>query len=65
MNGKILSLSFFFKDVIYSFLERKGKEKEREGNIHVWLPLACSPLGTWPTTHVCALDWGSIEWFSF
>ena len=36
------------------FLER-GKDKERERNIHVWLPLTCPVLGTWPTTQACAL----------
>ena len=30
----------FFKDFIYLFLERgEGREKERERNIDVWLPL--------------------------
>ena len=46
----------FFKDFIYFFLERgEGREKERERNISVWLPLACAPLGTWPTTWAYAL----------
>ena len=41
----------FFKDFIYSFLERgEGREKVRERNINVWLLLACPQLGTWPTT---------------
>ena len=32
----------FFKDFIYLFLERgEGREKERERNINVWLPLTC------------------------
>ena len=49
-------LFFFFKDFIYSFLERgEGKDKERERNINVWLPLTCPPLGTWPVTQACAL----------
>ena len=44
----------FFKR-FYLFLERgKGREKERERNIYVWLPLACPLLGTWPATQVCA-----------
>ena len=49
-------VSFFYKDFIYSFLERgeeKGKEKER--NVNVWLPFTCPILGTWPTTQACAL----------
>ena len=34
----------FFKDFIYLFLEGgEGKEKERERNIEVWLPLTCPP----------------------
>ena len=44
----------FFKDFIYLFLE-KGTEGEREGKIHVWLPLLRPLLGTWPTTQACAL----------
>ena len=32
-----------------------GREKERERNINVWLPLECSLLGTWPATQACAL----------
>ena len=47
---------FLFKDFIYLFLERvEGKEKERERNINVWLPLTCPLLGTWPTTQAGAL----------
>ena len=41
---------------IYLFLERReGKQKERERNISVWLPLTRPLLGTWPTTQACAL----------
>ena len=39
------------------FLERgEGweKEREREGNIQVWLPLTCPLLGTWPATQARA-----------
>ena len=47
----------FLKDFIYLFLERgERREKERERNIHVWLPLELPLLGTWPTTQVCALS---------
>ena len=50
---------YFFKDFIYLFLEKGiGRERERERNIDVWLPLAHPPLGTWPATQACALDWG-------
>ena len=34
----------FFKDFIYLCLE-KGREKERERNSNVWLPLMCPLLG--------------------
>ena len=48
--------SICFKDFIYLFLERgEGKEKGRERNINVWLPLSRLLLGTWPPTQVCAL----------
>ena len=49
--------SFNFKKIFYLFLEiGEGREKKRERNISVWLPLAYSLLGTyWPATHVCAL----------
>ena len=46
----------FFKDFIYLFLERgEGREKDRERNINVWLPLAHPLPGTWPPTQACAL----------
>ena len=46
----------FFKDFTYLFLERGvGKEKQRERNISVWLPVVCPLLGTWPATQACAL----------
>ena len=50
------SLSFIFKDLIYLFLERGGgREKERERNINVWLPLMYPLEGTWPATQACTL----------
>ena len=37
---------FFFKHFIYLFLDRgKGREKDKERNIKVWLPLTCPTLG--------------------
>ena len=47
------------KYFIYLFLER-GKDKERERNINVWLLFVNShtkvgELGTWPTAQACAL----------
>ena len=48
--------SFFFNLFVYLFLERgEGREKERERNISVWLPLTCPLLGTWPATQACAM----------
>ena len=41
---------------MYLFLERgEGREKERERNINVWLPLERPLLGTWPATQARAL----------
>ena len=49
-------LFIYIKHCIHLFLERgEGREKEREKNINMWLPLACPLLGTWPTTQACAL----------
>ena len=49
----ILFSLFYF---IYLFLERgKGREKEWERNINVWLPLTRPLLGTLPETQACAL----------
>ena len=46
---------FFLNNCIYLFLETgEGREKERERNINVWLPLTCPQLRTWPTTQACA-----------
>ena len=45
------------KKILFIFREGEGREKDRERNINVWLPLACPPLGTWPTTQACALTW--------
>ena len=44
------------KDFIYLILEaREWREKERERNSSVWLPLAHPLLETWPATQACAL----------
>ena len=47
----------FKKDLFINlFPEREeGREKERERNINVWLPLVLPQLGTWPAMQVCAL----------
>ena len=55
----------FLKDFIYLFLERGGgREKERERNMTVWLPLTHPLLGTWPTTQACALPGNGTLWFA-
>ena len=44
------------KKILFIFRERgEGREKHRERNISVWLPLVHPPLGTWPATHPSAL----------
>ena len=46
----------FLKEFIYLFLEREeGREKERERNISVWLPIMHPQLGTWPAPQTRAL----------
>ena len=57
MSGlKKLWYIYFLKDFIYLFLERgEGREKGRERNINVWLPLAHIQLGTWPKTQAGAV----------
>ena len=43
----------FFKDL---FIFRwEGREKEKERNISLWLPLMCPPQWTWPAIQACAL----------
>ena len=52
----------FEKILFIYFLERGvGKEKERERNINVWLPLMFPQMGNWPTTQVCALTGNPIS----
>ena len=55
----------FLKKMLFIYFQREGKEKERERNIHVWLPLTWPPYwGTWPATHVgCSMcpDWESNQ----
>ena len=58
----VYSLFFFFKILFILFLDREEwREKEKERNISVWLPLMHPLLGTWPTTQACALtrNWTS------
>ena len=53
-KNKYCMVSFIYFLNIYIFF-RGGREGERERNINVWLPLTRPLLGTWPTTHTCAL----------
>ena len=55
--SQFLSQGFLvFKTFVYLLLKRgERKEKERERNISVWLPLMHSLLETWPSTQACAL----------
>ena len=51
-----LFLVFYLINWFILFLERgEGREKERERNINVWLPLIYPQLGTWPVSQACAL----------
>ena len=53
---KLLSGFFFFFKILFIHFQRgEKKEKEREKNINVWLPLTWSLLETWPATQACAL----------
>ena len=63
----LIILYSFFKDFIYLFLERgKWREKERERNINVWLPLARPYWG--PDPQPRHVPWLGIElvtlWFT-
>ena len=52
---------FILKDFICLFLERgEEREKVRERNIYVWLPLVQPLLGTWPAIQACALTGNRI-----
>ena len=57
-----LFFSFFLFYFLNLFLESgEGKEKERERNISVWLPLLYHQPGTWPATQACALTRNQIS----
>ena len=43
------------KNIYVLFIFTKRGKEGGEGDIHVWLPLACLLVGTWPTTQACAL----------
>ena len=48
-------LIYFLKDSIYFIFRGKRREKDRERNINVWLPLTLPLLGSWPATQAFAL----------
>ena len=57
MSSLLFSWNYFiiFLKILFSILEGgEGKEKERERNINVWLPLMCPLLETWPAIQACA-----------
>ena len=52
-------MNIYFKDFIYLFLERgEVREKERERNTNVWLPLTCPPGDLARNPGLCP-DWES------
>ena len=56
IEGCMSIMYYFFKILFIYFLERgEGREKERERNINVCLPLESPLLGTWPPTQACFL----------
>ena len=71
--GAILTIQFLFlRFYLFIFRQRGGREKEKERNINVWLPLTRPLLGTWSTTQASWLGiqlatlwfagWCSIHW---
>ena len=59
-NSTIVVFSFLKRFYLFTFRQSgEGREKEREKDINVWLPLMCPQLGTWPATQACALT-GSL-----
>ena len=58
----ILFFTSFFKRFFYILLDRgERKEKERERNINVWLPLMCLSLGNLVHNPGMCPDWESIQ----
>ena len=56
-NGLTKTCLVFFKD-LYLFLDRgEGREKERERNINVWLPLVQPPTGDLAHNPGMCPDW--------
>ena len=51
-----LTFNHFFLNFKILFIFRgEGKEKQREGNISVWLPHMHPLMGMWPETQACTL----------
>ena len=49
----------FLKFYLIIFREREGREKERERNINVWLPLVCPATGDLAHNPGMCPDWES------
>ena len=50
----VVGFFFFFFNILFIQVQR-GRAREREGNISVWLLIVYPLLGTWPATQACAL----------
>ena len=55
MSECVCTFTIFFKDLTYLSWREEARDKKRERNINVWLPLMRSLLGTWPATQAWAL----------
>ena len=64
--GNLAPQIVFFK-ILFIYFRQRGMGEERQGNINVWLPLACSLLGTWPGPQPRHVPWVGIKlatlWF--
>ena len=54
-NEELFLKKRFFKRFYLFSVSGEGREKERERNTNVWVPLAHFLLGTWSTTQASAL----------
>ena len=59
MNFYVKTHFLFFKELIYFLGSREGKEKERERNINMWLPLMSPPTGDLAHNSGMYPDWES------
>ena len=57
-NYRLISLFcfLFFLKILFIFRER-GRQREREGNISMWLPLACPQMGNLACNPGMCPDW--------